>query len=220
LPASKRRKETVVAIIDFSGRLFCNTLVRVSLVQPPLLLQEISGWWIGSLTPTTVQIIQDINGDNEPDLVVPTAISDYEGTRACTATLPFVYSCGAERCIDVSDQSPEFYRAWQDSLISELLKLEASSRGAQRDKPCLMMAIGKSQRLVGMNPKAGLSTAQQWTRSTDLFLQRKAVWTLSDIYVATGDSSVLKELQILAENGHGYHKILFWLEQRKRLFTK
>ena len=76
LPASKRRKETIVAVIDFSGRLFCNTLVRVSWVQPPLLLQEISGWWIGSLTPAAVQIIQDIDGDNEPDLVVPTAISD------------------------------------------------------------------------------------------------------------------------------------------------
>lgn len=221
LPASKRRKETIVAVIDFSGRLFCNTLVRVSWVQPPLLLQEISGWWIGSLTPAAVQIIQDIDGDNEPDLVVPTAISDYEGTRACTATLPFVYSCSAERCSDVSDQSPEFYRAWQDSLISELLKSEASSSGAQRDNiPCLVMAIDKSQRLVGMNPKAGLSTAKQWARSTDLFLQRKAVWTLSDIYVATGDSSVLKELKILAENGHDYHKILFWLEQRKRLFTR
>ena len=221
LPASKRRKETIVAVIDFSGRLFCNTLVRVSWVQPPLLLQEISGWWIGSLTPAAVQIIQDIDGDNEPDLVVPTAISYYEGTRACTATLPFVYSCSAERCIDVSDQSPEFYRTWQDSLISELLKSEASSSGAQRDNiPCLVMAIDKSQRLVGMNPKAGLSTAKQWARSTDLFLQRKAVWILSDIYVATGDSSVLKELKILAENGHDYHKILFWLEQRKRLFTR
>ena len=221
LPASKRRKETIVAVIDFSGRLFCNTLVRVSWVQPPLLLQEISGWWIGSLTPAAVQIIQDIDGDNEPDLVVPTAISDYEGTRACTATLPFVYSCSAERCSDVSDQSPEFYRTWQDSLISELLKSEASSSGAQRDNiPCLVMAIDKSQRLVGMNPKAGLSTAKQWARSTDLFLQRKAVWILSVIYVATGDSSVLKELKILAENGHDYHKILFWLEQRKRLFTR
>ena len=221
LPASKRRKETIVAVIDFSGRLFCNTLVRVSWVQPPLLLQEISGWWIGSLTPAAVQIIQDIDGDNEPDLVVPTAISYYEGTRACTATLPFVYSCSAERCSDVSDQSPEFYRTWQDSLISELLKSEASSSGAQRDNiPCLVMAIDKSQRLVGMNPKAGLSTAKQWARSTDLFLQRKAVWILSDIYVATGDSSVLKELKILAENGHDYHKILFWLEQRKRLFTR
>lgn len=221
LPASKRRKETIVAVIDFSGRLFCNTLVRVSWVQPPLLLQEISGWWIGSLTPAAVQVVQDINGDNEPDLVVPTAISDYEGTRACTATFPFIYSCGAERCIDVSDQSPEFYRSWQDSLVSELLESEASSSGAQRDNiPCLVMAVGKSQRLVGMNPKAGLSTAKQWTRSTDPFLQRKAVWTLSDIHVATGDSSVLEELKMLAANGHDYHKILFWLEQRKRLFTK
>lgn len=106
-------------------------------------------------------------------------------------------------------------------MIFELLKSEASSSGAQRDNiPCLVMAIDKSQRLVGMNPKAGLSTAKQWMRSTDLFLQRKAVWTLSDIDVATGESSVLKELKILAENGHDYHKILFWLEQRKRLFTR
>ena len=130
LPSSPNRPETIVAVVDFSGRLFCNTVVRVSRTAPPVLLQEIPGWWVASLSPGALKVIQDVDGDGEVELVVPTAISDYEGARACIATLPLIYRCDATRCVDISSDVPEFYREWRAPLTARLGELEVSSDAA------------------------------------------------------------------------------------------
>ena len=217
LPSSPNRPETIVAVVDFSGRLFCNTVVRVSRTAPPVLLQEISGWWVASLSPGALEVIQDIDGDGEVELVVPTAISDYEETRACIATLPLVYRCDATRCVDISSDVPEFYRGWRALVTARLGELEASSDEDERGSvPCLAMASDKADRLSGGDVMAGVGVADEWMRIPDPFLQRKAVWILSDIYVETGDPGVRRRLETLAQGGHDYARIMSWLEQRKR----
>ena len=45
LPSSASRPATIVAVVDFSGRLFCNSVVRVARTEPPVLMQELPGCW-------------------------------------------------------------------------------------------------------------------------------------------------------------------------------
>ena len=217
LPASARRPATIVAVVDFSGRLFCNSVVRVGQTEPPVLLQELPGWWVGYLDTADGPVVQDVNGDGEADLVVPAAVSDYEGDRTCVATVPFVYRCGAERCVDASAAAPAFYRALQQRLAARIRELEMLPAAAGRgDLPCLAMAAAKAERLQGANPRAGLRLAEQWMDEADPSRRRKAIWILADILAVTGDPDARARLEALARRGHDYAHVLLWLEQRHR----
>ena len=217
LPAGADRPATIVAVVDYSGRLFCNYVVRVSDTEPPVLLQELSGWWVSSLDGVDGPVVRDVNGDGEADLVVPAAISDYESDRQCVATVPFVYRCGAEHCVDASRAAPAFYRALRQRLAASIRQLEASPGAAGReDLPCMAMAAAQAERLQGDNPRAGLHLAEQWMDDGDPALNRKAIWILGDILAATGDPRIRARLESLARRGHDYDGVLTWLEQRHR----
>ena len=217
LPQSATRPDTVVAVIDYSGRLFCNTVARVNPTAPPELLQEISGWWVGTLAPGGLELIQDVDGDGEHELIVPTAISDYEGTRACIATLPHVYRCDARRCVDVSDEVPDFFRRWRRQLTERLREVRAAADDSQRrDVPCLRMAAHKADRFAGGSSAATVALADEWARSTDRYLRRKAVWMLSDVWVETADPAIRRRLERLARGGDQNAPIVRWLERRRR----
>ena len=217
LPASARRPATIVAVVDYSGRLFCNSVVRVADTDPPLLLQELPGWWVAYLDTADGPVVQDVNGDGEADLVVPAAVSDYEGDRTCVATVPFVYRCGAEQCVDASAAAPAFYRALQRRLAARIRELETLPAAAGRgDLPCLAMAAAKAERLQGANPRAGQRLAEQWMDDIDPSRRRKAIWILADILAVTGDPHARARLEALARRGHDYAHVLLWLEQRHR----
>ena len=217
LPASARRPATIVAVVDFSGRLFCNSVVRVGQTEPPVLLQELPGWWVASLDGVDGRVVRDVNGDGEADLVVPAAVSDYESDRACVATVPFVYRCGAVRCVDASGAAPAFYSALQRRLAARIRELETlPNAAAAGELPCLAMAAAKAERLRGDNPRAGLQLAEQWMEDADPSSRRKAIWILADILAATGDAAVRERLEALAQRGHDYRRVLLWLEQRHR----
>ena len=217
LPASPRRPATIVAVIDHSGWLFCNYVVRVADSDPPVLLQELTGWWVASLDSPAGPVVRDVNGDGEADLVVPGAVSDYESNRRCVATVPFVYRCGAERCVDASGAAPAFYAAFRQRLAARTRELEASSDAAGRDElSCLAVAAAKAERLEGGNPRAGLGLAQQWMDDADPLRRRKAVWILADIHAATGDPDARAGLEALERRGHQYAHVLRWLQRLHR----
>ena len=217
LPASPRRPATIVAVVDYSGRLFCNYVVRVADSDPPLLLQELTGWWVASLDGPEGPVVRDVNGDGEADLVVPGAVSDYESDRRCVATVPFVYRCGAERCVDASSAAPAFYAAFGKRLAARMRELEASSDAAGRDEPsCLALAAAKAERLRGGNPRAGLRLAARWMDDGDPVRRRKAVWILADIHAATGDPDALARLEALERQGQEYAHVLRWLQRLHR----
>ena len=214
LPSSPRRPATIVAVVDYSGRLFCNYVVRVADSDPPLLLQELTGWWVASLDSPDGPVVRDVNGDGEADLVVPGAVSGYENDRQCVATVPFVYRCGAGRCVDASSAAPAFYAAFRQRVAIRMRELEASSDGADLDElPCLALAAAKAERLQGGNPRAGLRLAEQWMDEDDPVHRRKAVWILADIYAATGDPDVLARLEVLERQGQEYAHVLRWLQR-------
>lgn len=215
LPASARRPATIVAVIDYSGRLFCNYVVRVSDTDPPLLLQELSGWWVASLDSVDGPVVRDVNGDGEADLVVPAAVSDYESDRLCVATVPLVYRCGAERCVDASGAAPAFYAAFRERLAARVRELEASPDAPGRNElPCLALAGAKAERLRGGNPTAGQRLAEQWMDDADPARRRKAIWILADILAATGDPAVRARLETLARRGHDYAHVHRWLRRQ------
>ena len=217
LPASPRRPATIVAVVDYSGRLFCNYVVRVADSDPPLLLQELTGWWVASLDSPDGPVVRDVNGDGEADLVVPGAVSDYESDRRCVATVPFVYRCGPERCVDASGAAPAFYASFRQRLAARARELEASSDAAGRDElSCLALAAAKAERLQGGNPRAGLGLAEQWMDDADPARRRKAVWILADIYAATGDPDILARLEVLEQRGQEYAHVLRWLQRLHR----
>ena len=217
LPASARRPATIVAVVDFSGRLFCNSVVRVGHTEPPVLLQELPGWWVGYLDTADGPVVQDVNGDGEADLVVPAAVSDYESDRTCVATVPFVYRCGAEQCVDASAAAPAFYRAVRQRLAARIRELETlPDADGRADLPCLAMAAAQAARLQGGNPRAGLQLAEQWMDDVDPSRRRKAIWILADILAVTGDPDARARLEALARRGHDYAHVLLWLEQRHR----
>lgn len=220
LPASPRRPETIVAVVDYSGRLFCNYVVRVANSDPPVLLQELTGWWVASLDSADGPVVRDVDGDGEADLVVPGAVSDYESDRECVARVPFVYRCGAERCVDASGAAAAFYAAVRERLAARIRELRASAGAPGRDElPCLAMAAAKAERLQGANPRAGLQLAGKWMDDDDPARRRKAVWMLADIHAATGDPDARARLETLAARGQDYAHVLRWLErlQRRRL---
>ena len=218
LPASPRRPATIVAVVDYSGRLFCNYVVRVAASDPPLLLQEITGWWVAGLDSAHGPVVRDVNGDGEADLVVPVAFSDYESDRQCVATVPIVYRCGAERCADASAAAPGFYAAFREQLAVRMRALEGAPGATGREElPCLAMAAAKAERLEGVNPRAGLRVAERWMDEDDPALRRKAVWILADIHAATGDPVARTRLEMLARRGQEYVPVLRWLERLQRL---
>ena len=216
LPASARRPATIVAVVDYSGRLFCNYVVRVADSDPPLLLQELTGWWVASLDSPDGPVVRDVNGDGEADLVVPAAVSDYESDRQCVATVPFVYRCGAERCVDASGAAPAFYAAFRQRLAARTRELEAASAGAGDELACLAVAAAKAERLQGGNPRAGLRLAEQWMDAADPVRRRKAVWILADIHAATGDPDARARLEALERRGQEYAHVLRWLQRLHR----
>lgn len=217
LPASPRRPATIVAVVDHSGRLFCNYVVRVADTDPPLLLQELTGWWVASLDHAEGPVVRDVNGDGEADLVVPGAVSDYENDRRCVATVPFVYRCGAERCVDASAAAPAFYAAFRKRLVARMRDLEVSPDARTSDeRACLATAAAKAERLEGGNSRAGLALAAEWMVGADPFLHRKAVWILADIHAATGDADARARLQALARRGHEHTHVLRWLDRLHR----
>ena len=217
LPAGADRPATIVAVVDYSGRLFCNYVVRVSDSRPPLLLQELSGWWVASLDNPDGPVVRDVNGDGEVDLVVPGAVSDYENDRQCVATVPFVYRCGAEQCVDASGAAPAFYAVVRERLAARMRELESSPDAPGRGElPCLALAAAKAERLQGDNPRAGLQLAELWMDDGDPARRRKAVWILADIYAATGDAQIRELLETLARRGQDYEDVLRWLRQQHR----
>ena len=217
LPASPRRPATIVAVVDYSGRLFCNYVLRVADTEPPVLLQELTGWWVASLDSAQGPVVRDVNGDGEADLVVPAAVSDYESDRQCVATVPLVYRCGAERCVDASGAAAAFYAVFRERLAARVRALEASPGAAGRDElACLAMAAAKAERLQGGNTRAGLDLAVRWMGDADPAHRRKAAWILSDIYAATGDPDVLARLEALERQGQEYAHVLRWLQRLHR----
>jgi hypothetical protein len=186
------RSGAVLASVDLSGR-FCNEIVLIQAGDPPSIRQQIPAWGVDSLS----SVLRDVDRNGDVELVVPRLLSDYEGAAACMATTPVVYKCSDVACTDVSDQYGGVYAGELESRRRRLAAVE--NKGPDEDAreiPCLVMAIDKLQRVLGMNPHAGFEVAEEWMRSADPLVRRRAASVFSDI----DDAPSRQRLEVLAND--------------------
>ena len=144
----------------------------------PVILQQFDTWWLDE----PASVVRDVDHDGEADLVIPRAFSLYEGAAACVASLPVAYRCSAETCTDVSTQSPGFYTDYLRQLEADLaVMLNKGPDDDTRRLPCIRMESDKAHRILGLDSRAGFELAEEWMKSADVFLRRKAVAIFADI---------------------------------------
>jgi hypothetical protein len=191
LPGNTGRPPMIVASLDTSGRHFCNEIVLIRNGVPPTVVQDIEAWWADDLST----VVRDLRGTGDFELVVPQAISTYQGARACIATFPVVYTCSASACVDSRSQFVDFYTQTLSELQQELATLV--KKGPDQDTrraPCATMEADKVRRLLGIDARAGFETARQWMKSSDPSLREHAVAVFADI----NDAASRERLKTLA----------------------
>jgi hypothetical protein len=176
--------DMIIAPIDTSGRRFC-TEVNVLVLRPHV---EVVDSLETSRVPSAASLLRDLDGDGNDEVVLPRALSFYEGTAACMAVIPAVYRCSKKGCVESGKEFSRFYR-------SELALRSALKGGTNAfDLPCLLMEIAKLERLNGDDLRARIALAEQWAHDADPTLRRKAIDIFADIddSVATANLAALE----------------------------
>lgn len=177
---------TIVASIDYSGRLFCNTVLLVRGGPSPAILQRIVVW----NTPDLADALFDVDNDGRDELVVLDDISDYAGTR-CIASVPVVYTCSARSCVNTGTKHAAFFQQKLADVESELASAPPLEQDDTEEASCLTMERDKLRRLLGSDPGAGRETAAEWLQSANPRLRSKGIRTLADI----GDRDARERLE-------------------------
>src|SRR3954447_12430688 len=95
-------RRELVASVDYSGRRFCNTLAVVEKGSSPV--PQVTHTW--EMDDVRDSIMQDADGSLV--LVVPTALTDYEGAE-CIAVWQRLFRLQHSMLVDVSTSYPDFY---------------------------------------------------------------------------------------------------------------
>jgi hypothetical protein len=136
-PLGPNMPDTIIASLDYSGRHFCNVVVRVEPGPPAVVLQRFETWWLGDLP----SVIADLDRDGKNELVIPRAISPYEGARMCIAMIPIVYTCSARTCAAASSRFPAF-------ISSEIQRRKRDLAKADEQERCLKIEIARMQQIL------------------------------------------------------------------------
>src|SRR5215216_1307670 len=78
LPKSSTAPETLLASVDYSGRHFCNEVVRIRIGSTPIVLQRIETLSVDRLQDG----IRGVDQDGNIEFVIPRSFSLYEGAIA------------------------------------------------------------------------------------------------------------------------------------------
>jgi hypothetical protein len=104
-------RQTIVASLDFSGRHFCNLIARVSRTRPPMVMQKIDAWEADDLS----KVLVDFDHDGIAELIVPRAISNYEGASVSGSTGRRNIS---DRCTTMLMKTPKPVSRWNGAKFS------------------------------------------------------------------------------------------------------
>jgi len=184
LLTAPRTAPTIVASLDFSGRHFCDMIARVSRTRPPMVMQKIDAWEADDLS----KVVVDFDRDGIAELIVPRAISNYEGA-ACIAVVPVIYKCSSTRCEDVTRRFPTMVRQWIDRQTEYQRSLHDDVD--EDTEACFSMERSKVQRMLGENRRAGFADAREWMNSQNPRLRRKAAAVFGDIGDAASRANLL-----------------------------
>jgi hypothetical protein len=165
----------LAASIDESGRGFFNTIVIVRKLDKGFSYQTVQAWDVKSLDG----LIKDVDGDRKKELLVPTGLTPYMGTRP-VAVVPIVY--GREKGIYVNKSAnySAYYRTEVVPLLQQKLDKLKSAKPGSLELDIAQIELDKVLRTSGQDPKAGLTQAQTWSKE-DKIHQELAASVLQDI---------------------------------------
>jgi hypothetical protein len=140
--------------------------------------QEIGSWNVNDVGV----LVQRLSGSSTQQLVVPEALSDYEGASGCVATWPVIYVDDGSRLVNDVTSFTDFYFTQLQVLRHRIANTETNGVRGKHMLPCLQMERDKILRVLNVDPGAGLDLAKSWMKdSSDRTLRMKAVRVLSDI---------------------------------------
>jgi hypothetical protein len=189
LPEKAGHPPTVVASFDNSGRGFCNTVRRIRADPIPRDIQSFQVWMV----PHVGTVVTDLNGDGVWELVLPRAISSYEGAQACVAAVPVVYTCRLDTCEEEVAPYHAFYAETLARLADAIVNARARGENVLRGEACRMLESAKVRRMLGEEPRAGSEQAETWMKSPESILRRMAVTIFADV----DDPTARERLEIL-----------------------
>jgi hypothetical protein len=175
----------LVASVDYSGRRFCNTLAVVG--KGSSRAPQVTDTWEMDDVRESIKR----NADGSLMLVVPTALTDYEGVECMAVWLRlFRFQNGA--LVDVSTAYPDFYKARKQQVDATIAKMNRE----KADTGCALIESDKLDRFLGASPTAGYKRAVTWMRSVDPATRKRAARVFADI----GDAVSLAKLKDLARD--------------------
>jgi hypothetical protein len=140
-------------------------------------------------------VLVDLDQDAVPELVLPTAISGYEGGAEPIAVVPVVYRCSAGTCAVATKEFPEFLTQERNRRVAAF---QAGRRGGSASAAsvaaCFVMEVAYLNRERGADPRSGFDSAVEWMASPDPAFRRKAIW----LFEAIGDLESRQRLEALA----------------------
>jgi hypothetical protein len=180
--AGDGRPELLVAL-DYSGRAFYNTLAIVWANGSKFRLQKLDIWNLTSMKG----VVQDLDGDGRKELVLPEQVTAYQGSGAM-ASWHAVYMLGNQgRYVERSANFRSFYETKElPAIESRILEAKGNPDGLEPNEAthrvqALEIERDKVLRVIGQDPKAGLSTAVDWAKSSDRVTRLLALGVLEDI---------------------------------------
>ena len=179
----------LIASLDSSGRRFCNTLALIRKQGNDFQVSTIPVWDVEDVS----KVIADIDQDGRQELVLPQALGDYLGGTLCVPVWPHVYGWGGSRFEDQSTRFLDFYR-------NHLRKLDEAERGATAEGAgsCREIERDKALRFLGIDPTAGVETAERWMKGGDPVQAERAIGIFFDI----GNERSLSDLLELAKHSN------------------
>ena len=173
-------KRDFLVLLDISGRGYSNTLLIYSRDSAGIVdSQEIDGWNMGNFK----QMVRDLNGDGEDELMVPIELDWPPGSwtpTTGTPTWPAVYRLRNGRYVE---DSRDFTNYYDTKVLPQLDQsiTTAEGRGFSDALAISILEKNKILRVLGRNPVAGLNQAYQWMNSDDPTLMQCAIATFGDI---------------------------------------
>jgi hypothetical protein len=149
-------------------------------------------------------VIQDLDNDCYPELVLPLLLSSYRGARP-TYIWPAVFKWNGSGMVDASKRFPAYYKKNvlprvlkeidEAAVRQEKYRLEVLSgktrdtqseiieyaRDLEEDLAVQQMIRDRISRLSGDNPTAGLALAKEWAKSKNENLREDAVLVFGEI---------------------------------------
>lgn len=200
-------KSDLVVALDISGRGFYTLWVYSRDNAGNLAIQEIRGW---KMRDGLKEMLRDLNGDGEDELIIPTAVGQGGAWTPTTAELwwPAIYRPEngryvesvsglpgvrpgphsvelSTRYVEASRDFPNYYDSEilpnVDRTISEMRQKAAEGGGNPGALAHPMALRDKILRVLGRQSAAGLNEAYQWMNSDDPQVLQCAIATFYDI---------------------------------------